>query len=135
MVDSRSLPVRYSQARSRDVQSDHNELDLDTNLETYLIEEYSNEEQPSDGEVYRKMRQYKDNYIFRQRWQSWLKKTRAKDMNTLLRNEELTEAFDSLLPIYGIWDGMRLTTIHKIIPMRCPEVRMKLNFAYKLILP
>ncbi|KAG4420625.1 hypothetical protein IFR04_006215 [Cadophora malorum] len=68
------------------------------------------------------MRQYKDNFIFRQRWQSWLKKTRAKDMNTLLRNEELTEAFDSLLPIYGIWDGMRLTTIHKIIPMRCPEL-------------
>ncbi|CZT07754.1 uncharacterized protein RCO7_10310 [Rhynchosporium graminicola] len=96
--------------------------DLDTNLETCLIEEYSNEEKPSDGEIYRKIRQYKDNFIFRQRWQARLKKTRAKDMTTLLRNEELTEAFDSLLPIYGLWDGMKLTTIHKITPMRCPEL-------------
>ncbi|PVH68797.1 hypothetical protein DL98DRAFT_662003 [Cadophora sp. DSE1049] len=46
----------------------------------------------------------------------------SKDMITLLRNEELTEAFDSLLPIYGLWDGMRLTTLHKIIPMRYPEL-------------
>ncbi|PVH67371.1 hypothetical protein DL98DRAFT_600583 [Cadophora sp. DSE1049] len=80
--------------------------DLDTNLETCLIKEYSNEEEPSDSE----------------RWRARLKKTRARDMTTLLRNEELTEAFDSLLPIYGLWDGMMLTTIHKITPMKCPEL-------------
>ncbi|KAL5325404.1 hypothetical protein ACEPPN_006529 [Leptodophora sp. 'Broadleaf-Isolate-01'] len=88
------------------------------------LSEYSNEEKPTDGEVYRKIRQYKDNFIFRQRWQARLKGTRAKNMITLLRNEEWTEAFDSLLPIYGLWDGMRLTTLHKIMPMRCPELIM-----------
>ena len=35
---------------------------------------------------------------------------------------ELTAAFDNLLDIPGLWDGMRLSTMHKIIGMKCDEV-------------
>jgi hypothetical protein len=33
-------------------------LDANRELKICLIEEYSNEEKPSDGEIYRKIRQY-----------------------------------------------------------------------------
>ncbi|KAH6670148.1 hypothetical protein B0J14DRAFT_112537 [Halenospora varia] len=96
--------------------------DLGADLKTCLIEEYSNEEKPTDGEIYRKIRQYEHNLSFKRRWQARLKGNRAKNLHTLLGDEELTEAFDDLLVIYGLWDdGMMLTTLHKIMAMGLRE--------------
>lgn len=34
----------------------------------------------------------------------------------------IRNAFDSLLPIAGIWEGMRIGVLHKINAMKCDEV-------------
>jgi hypothetical protein len=44
--------------------------DIDRELRAALVEEYSNQKKPTDGEVYRKIRQYEGegNEAFRERW-------------------------------------------------------------------
>jgi hypothetical protein len=34
----------------------------------------------------------------------------------------MTEAFDSLLDIPGIWGGMQITTLHKMKALKCDAV-------------
>jgi hypothetical protein len=100
-------------------------LDANRELKTCLIEKYSNEEKPSDGEIYRKIRQYhfQQNYSFEMRWWARLRGNRTKNLKGLLRNYELTEGFDALLPVTGLWeDGFLITTLHKAMAMKCDEV-------------
>jgi hypothetical protein len=96
---------------------------LDTNiaLKRCLIEEYSNEEKPTDGEIYRKIREYhfQRNFSFEMRWWACLKGNRTKNLKGLLRNYELTAAFDSLLDIPGLDDGMMLTMLYTIMALKC----------------
>jgi hypothetical protein len=111
-------PVRiYLTARS---------LDIDPHLKICLIEQYANEEQPSDGEIYRKIRHYHygKNYSFEMRWRARLRGSREKNLDGLLNDSDLTAAFDALLPIPGLWDGMMITTLHTMMSMKCDEVGM-----------
>lgn len=98
--------------------------DLNADLKTCLVEEYFNEEKPSDGELYCKIRHYhfQRNYSSEMRWKARLRGNRSKNLTSLLRNGELTEAFDDLLDISGLWGGMMLTTLHKILAMGSLEV-------------
>ncbi|KAJ5589606.1 hypothetical protein N7537_012284 [Penicillium hordei] len=45
-------------------------VDIGVELRTSLVEEYANERKPTDGEIYRKIRQYEGDYdeTFRERW-------------------------------------------------------------------
>jgi Protein of unknown function (DUF3723) len=62
--------------------------DLSPEVRQYLIEEYSNEKVPSDGEIYRKIRQYhfQRNLSFEARWWARLKGCRARNLTTLLKH-------------------------------------------------
>ncbi|KFY68421.1 hypothetical protein V496_01043 [Pseudogymnoascus sp. VKM F-4515 (FW-2607)] len=97
--------------------------DLDADLETCLIEEYTKEEKPSDGELYYNIRQYhrQKNYSFKMRWMARLKGVRKKNMTYLLKHEELTDAFDSLLDIPGLWGGMMITTLNNVVATATPK--------------
>lgn len=99
-------------------------LDVNRELKTCLIEEYSNEEKPTDGEIYRKIRQYhfQRNLSFERRWWTRLTPHRTKNLKQLFRHDELTAAFDALLDIPGLWDGMRISTLHKMMAIKCDEV-------------
>jgi Protein of unknown function (DUF3723) len=55
-----------------------------------------------------------------------LKGNRAKNLNTLLRHGDLTNEFGAVLDIRGLWDGM-ITTLHKMIVMKCDEMRISLT--------
>ncbi|KFZ13857.1 hypothetical protein V501_03496 [Pseudogymnoascus sp. VKM F-4519 (FW-2642)] len=101
--------------------------DLDADLETCLIEEYTKEEKPSDGELYYNIRQYhrQKNYSFKMRWMARLKGVRKKNMTYLLKHEELTDAFDSLLDIPGLWGGMMITTLNKVVATATPKQHIK----------
>lgn len=110
-------------------------LDVNKELRTCLIEEYSNEARPTDGEVYRKIRQYQfeKNVSFEKRWWTRLTPHCSKNLKQLLRHNEFTAAFDALLEIPGLWVGMRISTIHKMMAMKCDEVSNPqhiLRFAY-----
>jgi hypothetical protein len=43
-------------------------------------------------------------------------------LKELLEDEEFTAGFDALLDIPGLWDGMRLTTLQKMMAMGCKDV-------------
>ncbi|GBF64101.1 hypothetical protein TMEN_6773 [Trichophyton mentagrophytes] len=71
-------------------------LDIGDELRTAFVEEYTNEKTPDDGDIYQKIRHYQ------------------AELN-LFRHKELSAKFDSLLEIPGVWGGMRIGSIGKIL--------------------
>lgn len=104
-------------------------LDLDSDVRSSLTEEYAHERHPTDGEIYQKLRQYdaERDLDSKLRWKARLRGIRQKSLNTLYQHEDLAHAFDALLDIPGLWDGMKLSTLHKLFPLRCNEVCRTIN--------
>jgi SNF2 family DNA or RNA helicase len=98
--------------------------DVNDDLKLCLIEEYANEEKPSDGELYCKIRRYHflQDRSLELRWMSRLSGNRKKNYNGLRRDGDLINAFDALLDITGLWSGMHITTLHKIMALKCDDV-------------
>lgn len=108
--------------------------DLGEGLKTSLVEEYANQKKPTDGEIYRKIRQYEleDNETFRQRWFVQLSPSNQDRLDQLdnRRNRRLRRAFDRLLAIPGLWlHGMRISMLHRLIATGCVEVSCGNSFA------
>lgn len=107
-------------------------LDLDNDLKASLIEEYSIEKEPDDGEIYQKIRRYQGyqgegNPFFEKRWWALLgaiSMHKRNNLKQLFRNLEYRAAFDIQLSIPGLGAGMRLSTLHKMFAMRCDDARM-----------
>ena len=93
-------------------------------LRISLVEEYANEARPSDGQIYRKIRQYRleRQHVLENRWWTRLSSHKAKNLKQLLRNKTLTAAFDSLLKVPALLEAMRLGSMHKLLAMRSDEV-------------
>ncbi len=91
--------------------------DISAELKLALTEEYANECQPSDGEIYRKIREYhfQNQFSWETRWWTRLSSHGARNLKQLFRHEELTAAFDSFLEIPALLEGMRISILHKII--------------------
>ena len=102
--------------------------DISRELETELTDEYANEATPTDGEVYRKVRQYQyeASARFEERWLSRLTENKQKRMRQLSQpeNRSIRSAFDSLLPIPGLWNGMSIGNLPRVIAVKCDEVRI-----------
>ncbi|KAH7364008.1 hypothetical protein BKA65DRAFT_532668 [Rhexocercosporidium sp. MPI-PUGE-AT-0058] len=108
-------------------------------LSTILNEEYTNAEDPCDGEIYRKIREYHflpskaDSQIsaatcvsFEMIWWARLNKSREKKLRTLFgkceRTRRLAASFDTLSKIAGLFDaGMMVTTLNKVMATKCYE--------------
>jgi hypothetical protein len=93
-----------------------------------LVEEYANQKKPTDGEIYRKIRQYEgeQNEPFRQRWIARFSPSSRERLEQLdnRKNRRLCKGFDALLPIPGLWSrGMRVSMLHRVIATDCVEVR------------
>jgi hypothetical protein len=58
------------------------------------------------------------------RWRARLRGNREKYLDGLLNDSDLTTAFDALLAILGLWDGIIITTLHTIMSMKCDDVGM-----------
>ncbi|KAL9057395.1 MAG: hypothetical protein Q9162_002340 [Coniocarpon cinnabarinum] len=78
-----------------------------------VIEEYSNAVPYTDGEIFWRIRAYNRNGDHRaeKRWWARLSHTKQKDLQQLLRNRALTEAFDDLLDAPGLWRSIQLGQI------------------------
>jgi hypothetical protein len=99
---------------------------LSWSLRTTQIEEHSNKEKLSDGEIYYKIRQYERerNLYLKNRWKAQLSKHGQRNFQQLIDHEHLAAAFDDLLDIPGFWDGMRMSTLHNMLSMKCDEVSL-----------
>ena len=116
-------------------------------LSTILNEEYSNKENPCDGEIYRKIREYQslprkpDSLIspatcisFEMLWWARFNKSREKKLRTLFgkceRTRRLAASFDALSTIPGLFDaGMMVTTLNKVMATKCYEASIALRGA------
>jgi hypothetical protein len=100
--------------------------DIGEELRASLMEEYANQKKPTDGEIYRKIRQYEgeDNEAFRERWFVRLSPNSQGRLDQLdnKRNRRLRRAFDRLLAIPGLWSsGMRISSLQLLISSGCVQ--------------
>ena len=104
--------------------------DLSDDLKTTLIEEYSSEKKPDDGEIYHKIREYQgygggSNLYFEKRWWALLRgisSHKAGNMKQIMRHADFRAGFDIQLDVPGLGGGMQLGSTHKVFAMRCHEV-------------
>jgi hypothetical protein len=94
-----------------------------------LAEEYSNEDKPHPGEVYRKIRLYHfqrdlriDNWWFEKRWWARLSDHGRQNVEQFLRHSAIVAVCDVLLDVFGLWEGWMISTWHKVFAMRIEEV-------------
>ena len=101
--------------------------DLSDDLKTTLIEEYSCEKKPDDGEIYSKIREYQGyggggNPYFESRWWALLhgkSSHKSDNMKQIIRNPDFRAAFDIQLDVPGLGGGMSLGSTHKVFGMKC----------------
>ncbi|PVH68124.1 hypothetical protein DL98DRAFT_475067, partial [Cadophora sp. DSE1049] len=92
-------------------------------LKTALIEEYANEKPPSAGEIYCKIYKYtQERDLYSEgRWRSRLSENDTRCLDQLSRHPDLKAGFDDLLDLPGLWGGMRISTLSKVMSMGCSE--------------
>ncbi|KAJ5346798.1 uncharacterized protein N7506_000051, partial [Penicillium brevicompactum] len=96
------------------------DVDIGADLKNSLLEEYSNENTPTDGQIYWRVRQYEteQDESSRQRWFVRLSKNKQIRLDQLdnNRNRQLREGFNRLLHIRGLWlNGLRISMLHRVI--------------------
>ncbi|KMU92146.1 hypothetical protein CIHG_09956 [Coccidioides immitis H538.4] len=92
-------------------------------VESSLVDEYSNKQLPSDGEVYQKVRQYEyeANTCHKDCWITCLSENKAKCLQQLLHHDHIWAGFDSLLVIPELWSRMNIGSLHQVITLNCDE--------------
>lgn len=88
------------------------------------MEEFVNEERPSDGELFCKIRQYGEEQqtSLEAKWTGRLKGKPHANLKGLNNSDDMSKAFDTLQPIPGLWAGITLTKLHKVMGLHVHEV-------------
>lgn len=79
------------------------------------------------GEIFRNFRSYqlqgKD--VLANKWFARFSRSMRKDVRTLTKlwNGRLLQAFDDTLLFPGLWPGLRIGALQRILPMGCFDVR------------
>ncbi len=106
--------------------------DISHELRTVLTEEYANEDKLSDGQIYRKIRnyQFQKQFSLKMRWWTRLSSHGVRNLKQLLQHRELTLAFDAFLKISALLIKMRISTLHKMFAIRCDEIYILSSIAW-----
>ncbi|KAH7304396.1 hypothetical protein B0I35DRAFT_454701 [Stachybotrys elegans] len=101
-------------------------------LKCTLIDEYTNEIKPDDGEFFYKIRQFqgvfgRKNPYFEKRWWARLaavstSHNKKERLEQLFRHVHFAPAFDAFQHIPALYVGMRISTLNKMISMKCHEL-------------
>ncbi|KAF2825068.1 hypothetical protein CC86DRAFT_246297, partial [Ophiobolus disseminans] len=100
------------------------------NLRLALVDSYSNEKEPHDGEFYTKIRQYQQsgNTCLEEIWWARLLALgiqKKKNLTRILRSKVYLSAFDCQIGLPGLRRGMKLGTMHTILSMKCDEENVR----------
>jgi hypothetical protein len=104
---------------------------------TRIVESFLNEQKPSDGEIFRKIRLYhrqKDEEA-ENRWWACLDKSKLRDLRQVLKKKELAAAFDALIDMPGLWARIQLGALQRLLALKCDEVSTRLFAAKALTFP
>ncbi|KAL4783681.1 hypothetical protein BJX76DRAFT_244044 [Aspergillus varians] len=88
------------------------------------MDEYSNEKDSSDGEVYLKVRQYQyeGNSHLEKRWMARLSPNKSKRLRQLSSRVDIRAAFDRLLMIPSLLvQGMKIGSLARVLATNCDE--------------
>ena len=101
-----------------------------------IVEAYSNEQKPSDGEIFRKIRLYhrENDQEAEKRWWSRLEKSKPKDLRQLFRRPSLIASFDALIDMPGLWAKLQLGALHRLLVLKCDEVRVYMDKARSFLI-
>ncbi|KAJ6056975.1 uncharacterized protein N7446_007873 [Penicillium canescens] len=104
---------------------------LQDNFIRSLRERFPNDRRPADGLIYQRIRYYEGhlgsprNSLAASDWWAVLERVsgskKGRYLKSFLKHPRLPDAFDKLLPIEGLWEGMRIGLLHKLKAMRCDE--------------
>ncbi|KAJ5160977.1 uncharacterized protein N7482_007981 [Penicillium canariense] len=99
-----------------------------------LQEHFTNENSPSDGLVYQRIRYYEGkldaspNPLAANHWWSMLevfsrrgRSKKGKYLKSFFKHPTLPQKLDTLLVIPGIWEGLHIGLLHKVTAMKCDE--------------
>ena len=82
-------------------------------------------ESAGNVEIYCQIRQCQKNNL---KWKPLLQQLSSdhsrRCVKTLLKHAAIAEALDPLLSVSGLREGWTLSTVHKIVNMKCDNVRM-----------
>ncbi|OAF59237.1 hypothetical protein VC83_04180 [Pseudogymnoascus destructans] len=93
-------------------------------MRAILDEEYSNEDRPCDGQIYRKIREYQ---YLPQKADALILPATCKRLRGLFRHRLVAAGFDALTKIPALFDaGMKVTTLHTVMATRCYETHLRL---------
>ncbi|KAJ5152435.1 hypothetical protein N7492_009715 [Penicillium capsulatum] len=98
--------------------------DISRDLRSRLVDEYANERVPSDGEIYIKVRQYRNeaNAHFENRWLARLSDNKARRLRGLESHPGIRAAFDSLLVLPSLLvHGMQIGSLPQALAICCDE--------------
>lgn len=92
----------------------------------HLIEEYKNELQFSDGDIFRYYRQAQKSHNERsmRQWESRLSESKLRNLLQIEKahHGSIAEALDALLPLPGIWQDFHLGSFNRVLPMHVWQV-------------
>lgn len=99
-------------------------IETPTPVLSHIIESYTNEQKPSDGEIFRRIRLYhRENKVEEERnWWARLHNSKPKDLRQLFKRRELISGFDKLLEMPGLWSKVQLGALHRLLTLKCDEV-------------
>jgi hypothetical protein len=99
---------------------DHN----DSQLGPYFNFEYLNSLNITDGEILRQILLCHQECNQREvgEWMSRLSKTKRKEVKQLMGHSMFLKAFTDLLPLPGLWVGIKLGALHRFLTLKCDEV-------------
>ncbi|KAJ9607023.1 hypothetical protein H2200_008095 [Cladophialophora chaetospira] len=97
--------------------------DTSTELEHVLAEQYTNQREYSDLEVYYHIQQnHSTGDVFAEgRWRARLSVSKQRNLKQFLKHHMLSAALNEVLTIPGQRFGLTLSMCHEIITMKCPE--------------
>ncbi|QSS61655.1 hypothetical protein I7I51_03832 [Histoplasma capsulatum] len=101
--------LQFPTGQIRCVHSQHClKADISSDLQASLVDKYSNKKPPSDGEVYRKVRQYQyeANARFEERWKSRLSSNKAKQLRQLSSPAHIDEIITYLAHVKQFWSSL-----------------------------
>ncbi|KAF1363093.1 hypothetical protein EJ07DRAFT_104137 [Lizonia empirigonia] len=90
---------------------------------TRIIESFLNEQKPSDGEIFRKIRLYQrqKDVDGENRWWACLDKSKLRDLRQLLKKQDIAAAFDELIDLPGLWAKIQLGALQRLLALKCDE--------------
>ena len=99
--------------------------DTTAELERVLAEQYTNQREYSDLEVYYHIQQYHStgNVFAEGRWRARLSANKQRNLKQFLKHHLLSAALNRVLAIPGQRFGFTLSMCHETITMKCDEVR------------